>query len=109
MTCPDADVLAAFLDGGLSEGERLRMEEHVDGCVECAASSFDLAGPSSSARTPSRMSRSSMFPCSQTRNWADTFLRCPDARDDAGFRVVDYGLHPIPRRALKMGPRTSAT
>src|SRR6185503_19976106 len=34
-SCPEADVLAAYLDRGLSEEERRSVEPHLEGCEGC--------------------------------------------------------------------------
>ncbi|MBI4957461.1 MAG: protein kinase [Myxococcales bacterium] len=35
--CPTTEVLAAFVEGKLADGERDALEVHVDGCPDCAA------------------------------------------------------------------------
>jgi hypothetical protein len=37
MGCPDAEMLAAWSDGGLRAGERSRVEEHAAACGRCQA------------------------------------------------------------------------
>ena len=34
-TCPDLETLAAYLDGGLNESDRVRIAEHIAGCESC--------------------------------------------------------------------------
>ncbi len=40
--CPDANTLAGYLDGTLSEKERARIEAHLADCPECAAAVDEL-------------------------------------------------------------------
>src|SRR2546423_3322904 len=35
--CPDAETLAAYIDGELVREQRERLEEHLAGCAECTA------------------------------------------------------------------------
>jgi anti-sigma factor RsiW len=36
MTCRElVDVVTAYLDGALGEGDRARFERHIDGCYGC--------------------------------------------------------------------------
>jgi hypothetical protein len=41
--CPDAEMLAAWSDGGLRSDERLRLEEHAATCARCQAQLAALA------------------------------------------------------------------
>ncbi len=43
MRCPDENVLAGYVDGGLERKQRAGLERHIDGCVVCRAIVSDLA------------------------------------------------------------------
>ena len=41
--CPDAEQLAEFADGGLSDGERQLMEAHLSECDDCYEAVVEIA------------------------------------------------------------------
>jgi len=86
MKCPSRQQLDRHLDGELSEGERLPLEEHLSGCPACrkvlktmqaAAAALQAAGP---ARSPVCPDRETLLA------YADGSLRNPRERR----RIVDH-------------------
>jgi eukaryotic-like serine/threonine-protein kinase len=43
VRCPDENVLAGYVDGGLDRKQRSALERHIDGCRTCRAIVSDLA------------------------------------------------------------------
>ena len=54
--CPDAEILAAYVDDGLSEGERSALEQHLSKCASCRALMARLAPLEAAAPAPAAVS-----------------------------------------------------
>lgn len=60
--CPDAEALAAYLDGGLSRAERDTVERHASQCERCALTMAAVVRLEDAAGTPAR-------PAVETGHW----------------------------------------
>src|SRR4051812_24836325 len=53
VECPDGEILAAWVDGGLSPGALASVESHLAACARCQAVLATLAPSTADASSPS--------------------------------------------------------